>query len=395
MATPPQDPTPRLRSLDKIFSGRIKAEDRIISDVVKDMLGGSSELSDRIVRRINRLDVDSSGNVKQTDKNLREVEQINQLIARGTDFITRQAISNLQGRTTELNNFYSSEISAWEPSISKKGITNIVDANQTRAVLNTNLDNMRAVSNSLSQEIRRQLTASLFEDIGPEEISRRINRALVGKVDARGNSMTRHGETIARTAYNGYANALTLQNVNLEEVVAYYYSGPQDSRNRTFCSARVEQVHAKETLENDIVTQPGGTLHNPGGFNCRHKLFPVSMFDLEGEPFLTDEQRREVMGAKDKGATGRKLPEGAVLAKDRQENAPRAFKQSKIPTSKKQKTPESTGGAPTNDDLKRQLDESINETRKAENDLVDANNKIKSLESEISKLEAKVKKLES
>ncbi len=394
MATPPQDPTPRLRALDKLFSGRIRAEDRIIADTVKVMLQGSEELNTRVLRRINRLDLDSQGRVKQTDKNLREVEKINQLINLGTNQITNSAINDLQNDTVKLNDFYTKEIKAFEPSITTKKVANIVDSNQTRAVLNTNLDKMKSVSTALAEETRRQLTASLFQNIGPEEIAENIKELLVGKKDARGNPMTRHAETLARTAYNGYANALTLQNVDLDEVVAYYYSGPRDSRNRSFCSKRVEKAHDKETLENDIANQPGGTIHNPGGINCRHKLFPISMFDPEGEPFLTAEQRIIVFGVEEKSSKGQSIPRGAAMAKDRQENAPRSFKQTKIPIPKKQKAPRTTGGTPTNEDLKRELDLQITARKEAQNDLVEAEKNLEKQKRELAKVNAELAKID-
>ncbi len=292
MATAPQDPTPELRKQDKLAGRRIKAEDIIISKVTAELLKNSDELSARIQRRILRLDLDSRGNVKQTDKNLRELNKINELLEQGAQLITNRAIRELQNDTDLLNDFYTAELKSIEPGITKDGIRRVVDSNQTRAVLNTNLSTMRGVAESFTSEIRRQLNSSLFEDIGPEEMADRVKGLLEGKKDKRGNPMTRHAETLARTAYNAYATALTLQNVNLDEVVAFYYSGPEDNRNRKFCAERVEKVIAKETLENDIANQPNGTLHNPGGFNCRHKLFPVSMFDPEGEPFLNDEQRK-------------------------------------------------------------------------------------------------------
>lgn len=297
MATPPQDPTPRLRKQDKLLQKRIRSENRIIGLVIGDLLKDSDELSARVQRRIMRLDLDSRGNVKATDKNLRELNKINELLDMGAQLIINRAIRKLQNRTSELNDFYTDELRSITPGITKREIMVLVDSNQTRAVLNTNLENMRGVGTAFTQEMRRQLNSSLFEDIGPEEIAKRVERLLEGKKDKRGNPMTRHAETLAKTAYNAYANALTLQNVDLSEVVAYYYSGPQDNRNRTFCERRVEKTHSKETLEADINNQPNGTLHNPGGFNCRHKLFPISMFDPEGEPFLNDKQRAEVRAA--------------------------------------------------------------------------------------------------
>lgn len=296
MATPPQDPTPRLRALDRLFSSRMKAEDQIISGVIREMLSGSRELSQRVQRRILRLDIDQNGNIKQTDKNLREVQKINLLLAQGGNVIINKALRELKADTSNLRKFYFNELLIQSPNLTQKGLTRLVDANQTRAVLNTNLDNLKTVGASFIQEVRRQLESTLFEEIGPEEMAKRLNQALVGKKDKRGNPMTRHGETIARTAYNGYANALGLQNVNLNDVVAYYYSGPEDNRNRSFCARRVEKTWPRETLEADIANQPGGTIHNPGGFNCRHKLFPISKFDEEAKPFLTNKERIEIFG---------------------------------------------------------------------------------------------------
>jgi len=297
MATPPQDPTPRLRAQDRLIARRFRAEDKIISSVIKDLLRDSGELSRRIQRRILRLDVDAQGNIKSTQNNIRELNKINLLLDQSALLITNRAIRKLLKETDTLNNFYSDELKSLTPGITATEILRLIDSNQTRAVLNTNLNNMRGVSSAFTDEIRRQLNNSLFENIGPEEMARRANKFLVGTTDKRGNPMTRHGETLARTAYNSYANTLTLQNVNLDEVVAYYYSGPDDKRNRTFCARRVELVLEKKQLEADIEAQPGATLNNPGGFNCRHKLFPISMFDPEGEPFLNQKQRKEVREA--------------------------------------------------------------------------------------------------
>ena len=297
MATPPQDPTPELRKQDRLNERRIRAENRIINTVTAELLKDSDELSARIQRRIMRLDVDSEGNIKQTDKNLRELNKINLLLEQGALLITNRAIRELLSRTDDLNSFYTDELKSMTPGITATEVRRLVDSNQTRAVLNTNLSNMRGVSASFTDEMRRQLNSSLFEDIGPEEMSRRVRRLLEGTRDKRGNPMVRHADTLAKTAYNAYASALTLQNVDLDEVVAYYYSGPQDRRNRQFCAVRVEKVLDRKQLEIDIEGQSRATIHNPGGFNCRHKLFPISMFSEEGEPFLNDEQRKIVKDA--------------------------------------------------------------------------------------------------
>jgi hypothetical protein len=293
----PQDPTPELREQDRLAARRVRAEDRIISVITRELLVDSQELSRRIQRRIMRLDLDSRGRIKQTDKNLRELQKINDLTDQGALLITNRAIRKLQNETDALQRFYEDEIRSIQPGITQAGIVRIVDSNQTRAVLNTNLNPMRDVAAGLTAEMRRQLNASLFEDIGPEEMAQRVRRLLEGTKDKRGNPMTRHADTLAKTAYNAYASALTHQNINFDEVVAYYYSGPEDARNRDFCARHVEKIHDKETLEARIAEQPNATLQNPGGYNCRHKLFPISMFDPEGEPFLSDEQRRIVEAA--------------------------------------------------------------------------------------------------
>ncbi|MEC9236974.1 MAG: hypothetical protein VX803_12085 [Pseudomonadota bacterium] len=299
MPTPPQDATPELRKQDKLLKKRHRAEDAIIKLMTAALLTGSEELSARIQRRIMRLDLDSQGNVKQTDKNLREMEKITQLLDQGATLITNQAIRGLKSETESLNNFYMDELKSMNSGLPNDELARIPDKNQTNAVLNTNLDNMKAVKTSFVQEVRRQLKNSLFENIGPEEIAARTAKFLEGTKDKKGNPMTRHAPTLARTAYNAYANALTLQNVNLDEVVAYYYSGPDDLRTRTFCRERVGKTIAKETLESDIQGQSGGSLHNAGGFNCRHKLFPVSMFDDEAGPFLNAEQKKIVSEAEE------------------------------------------------------------------------------------------------
>ncbi len=110
MATPPQEPTPRLREVDKLFSGRMRAEDRIIAGIIKKMLSSSSDLSQRAQRRILRLDIDSRGNVKQTNKNLAELERINLLLDQGANSIINRALRDFKSNTSNLNKFYGKEL---------------------------------------------------------------------------------------------------------------------------------------------------------------------------------------------------------------------------------------------------------------------------------------------
>ena len=292
----PQDPTPRLTKLDKQLSSRQRVEDRIVLKVINNMKDQSEDLFNRIQRRIARLDLDGSGNIKRTNKNLKAVNDINALIQQGGDLIAKDAIREFRAQTSQLKGFYSKEILSVQADLGGDSIARIIGSTQTNALLNVNLDNLRTVSASFTQEVRRQLESTLFENVGPEEMSKRLAKQLLGTKDKRGNPMTRHADTIAKTAYNAYANALTLQNVNLEDVVAYYYSGPKDNKNRSFCAVRVEKVHEKEQLQMDIGGQAGGTLHNAGGFNCRHKLFPISKFDEEAKPFLSSSEITEIFG---------------------------------------------------------------------------------------------------
>ena len=245
------------------------------------------------------------GNIKQTNKNLKAVNDINTLLEQGAGIISRQAIRELKAQTVNLEGFYSSELFAQNSALNQDDVAKLIGSTQTRAILNTNLDNIASVGSSFSQEVRRQLESTLYENIGADEMSKKLKKLLVGKFERRpdgkggfkkGNPMTRHAETIAKTSYNAYANALTLQNVNLDEVVAYYYSGAQDDKNRQFCAVRVGKTLEKEKLEEDIARQPGATLHNAGGWNCRHKLFPISKFDEEAKPFLSEKDRIEIFG---------------------------------------------------------------------------------------------------
>jgi hypothetical protein len=297
MATPPQEPTPRLKEQDKLLKNRHRSEDVIIKTMSKKLLNGSQELFQKAQRRIMRLDLDAQGNIKQTDKNLKAVQDINNFITQGADLITNKAIKELKEGTAELEGFYDDELKSLNTDLPNNTLARIPGMAQTEAVRNTNLKNMSAVSSSFTQEVRRQLTSQLFENIGPEEMAKELKKQLVGVDDKRGNPMTRHAETLARTAYNAYGGAITLQAVDLDEVVAFYYSGPDDLRTRSFCSARVGQVIAKEPLTEAIGAQPGASLHNPGGFNCRHKIMPLSMFDPEAAEFLSDEQRKIVKAA--------------------------------------------------------------------------------------------------
>lgn len=296
MAVSPQNPTPRLTALDSTLESRQRFEDKIVSKITKNMLAQSQELFERIQRRINRLDIDRLGNIKATDKNLAAVNEINTLLSQGSDIISNQAIRELRKQTEDLDKFYFKEIFAVNSDLNNDQIAKIIGSTQTRAVLNTNLDNIKAVGSSFVQDVRRELNSTLFENVGAEEMADRLRKALVGTKDKRGNPMTRHADTIAKTAYNAYANALTLQNVNPNNIVAYYYSGIKDDRNRPFCAVRVDKVLEKEQLESDIQGNAGGTLHNAGGWNCRHKLFPITKFDVEGIPFLTDKERIEIHG---------------------------------------------------------------------------------------------------
>ena len=234
--------------------------------------------------------------IKNTVKNLNEIQQINLLLAQGSETIINQAIRQVKGEVSQLTPFYKEELSFNDGGITGKGLAMLVSATATNAVLNTNLDNMRTVGASFVQAVRRELEATLYEEIGPEEIAARLNKKLVGKRDARGNLMTRHGETIARTAYNAFSNSLQFKNVNAADTVAYYYLGPQDDRNRSFCANRVGKIWEKNALEAAIEAQPGATLHNPGGWNCRHQLSPISKYQEEAKPFLTNKERIEIFG---------------------------------------------------------------------------------------------------
>ena len=66
-----------------------------------------------------------------------------------------------------------------------------------------------------------------------------------------------------------------------DEIVAYYYSGPQDNGNSEFCKKRVEQIIARDELERDIKAN-GATIEHPDGPHSRHNILPLSILDDAG-----------------------------------------------------------------------------------------------------------------
>ena len=153
-----------------------------------------------------------------------------------------------------------------------------VDENVVSAFLNLDLSRFNGGANATAQVLSDMIFQQLSIGVDRQQFIRQIQNLVGGGVDAGGLPLSRHAGTWVRTAISTFEGQIVQQSTDPEEIGGWFYQGPFDGKNRDFCRARAGRFFRDADIREDIASQgpAGANLTRPGGFNCRHRLLPVS-----------------------------------------------------------------------------------------------------------------------
>lgn len=253
------------------------------------------ELWKQMLPVINEFDVDSEGNILQTEANIRRIGSVittlNELLA-GDEYVT--AVKSFLGdidKGLTITNEIAKEISAtFEPSNAQKVLQRLIKQNAIDSFIG---DGLRA---RVTQPFVQQLTANIAARAPLRDAVKALEVVIIGdkKTDGR---LLANVKTVATTSQavsdRSYSTAVYEQ----LGVEWFRYVGGEIDTTRPFCMHREDEIFHKKEIEqwgagknsggiDDIKrgtwdgridgTNEKTIFTNLGGWNCRHAVVPVN-----------------------------------------------------------------------------------------------------------------------
>lgn len=144
------------------------------------------------------------------------------------------------------------------------------------------LDEVAAVFKDAGKEIRRAIDVGVNTGSSLEGVTADVARAI--------DTSFSRAKVAVETAIRGAVRmALIQQSENASEATGvemlYLYDGPEDSKTRPFCDKHVGKVYSLAKIK-ALANDDGLPVETfAGGYNCRHRLSPISREDAEAEGY--------------------------------------------------------------------------------------------------------------
>jgi hypothetical protein len=265
-----------LRDLDNLLEASLS---EFLDEAGEEALEFVADLS----ARFSKFETDRDGKLRVTEKNLATIRQIR-----------REIIRN--GITKE----YVKASEALAEAISKSGdlldsyMTTVVDNYDREAVYDSLIqDSMEATVAALSggemntyiaNEVRNTIMASLTGQSTFNELVNGIKTSIAGNEDTLG-LLEKEARTIATDAVFTFNREYTATVSDDLGFVWYEYAGSLIDTSREFCQQRagkiwhISEIQSWANLQwpgKNKATNKGNIMTLLGGYNCGHRLLPVS-----------------------------------------------------------------------------------------------------------------------
>lgn len=152
-------------------------------------------------------------------------------------------------------------------------VYNEVDLDSLHALIQFDIEAVKLKTYETIAELRSAVMRTVIIGENP----RKIWRDHVGKLQM---SL----DTELNTAVAGFERTVTIAKADEHDLKLFLYSGPEDDKNRTFCSDRVGRVFHRDEVD-DWQEEQGQDLpveQYLGGYNCRHQMLfidPIEALD--------------------------------------------------------------------------------------------------------------------
>lgn len=182
--------------------------------------------------------------------------------------------AGLDDYVDQLSSVYKAELSAIEDQLSfisgKKLNLTKLDGKQIEALIELDVDSSTSTIRSYVGDVRSALMRNVLA-------GEPINTLALSEGN---DKLARRMATEANTLLAGFNRTVSMMKGKDAGFTKYLYIGPDDDVIRPFCADRVGRVFTLEEIEEwaDDPNAPEGL--DPkifgGGYNCRHKLIPVT-----------------------------------------------------------------------------------------------------------------------
>ena len=131
-------------------------------------------------------------------------------------------------------------------------------------------------SGALTEPILREaLGTAITEPVSVTDLARTMRDGLTGRgAAAVGNQIRTALQVLDQTAINESAKGLGF--------TLWLYAGPDDVATRPFCDEMVDKVFPEAAIKESRNGQMPNVFMSRGGFNCRHRLRPISATVAKG-----------------------------------------------------------------------------------------------------------------
>lgn len=284
-----------MASLEELAKEKVKLFERSPERLALTSEKVQLELWRQILPIINEFDVDTEGNILQTDGNIRRIGSVittlNELLA-GDEYITavKSFLSDID-QGIELTNEIAKQISAtFEPDNVQKNLQRLIKQNAIDSFVG---DGLRG---RVTQPFVQQLTANVAARAPLRDAVKALEVVIIGDKETDGRLLA-NVKTVATTSQavsdRSYSTAVYEQ----LDVEWFRYVGGEIDTTRPFCMHREDEIFHKREIEawgagknsgglDDIKrgtwdgridgTNEKTIFTNLGGWNCRHSLVPVN-----------------------------------------------------------------------------------------------------------------------
>ena len=262
--------------------------DATISDIVAKFNEGTisteKNVFNKVLDLVRGLDLDSQGNLKQTQNN---IKILNKVRANIEPIVLNDAYKKRVKDFTKgfkdvekINSEYLTTISkGFQPS---SVLQNQIMAYEVDVTVETLARS--GIKAEVIEPVKKMIQNAVLNGGGFGDLIDELREEIKGIPDVRGGSMSRYVNQIAHDSLHQYQRNYTITISKDLGYEWYYYSGGLKSTSRSYCKKRAgRHFHIEEIEDSASLKWPGkikGTnesniLRYCGGYNCGHRYLPI------------------------------------------------------------------------------------------------------------------------
>lgn len=285
-----------MASIEKLIRQKQDALEEIPAQFISRVQGVQKQILSEILSELNKLELDSSGSIKLTAKNVKILDQINikmKDVLRGDEYLS--AVKELTGGIATQGKITRKIIEQSFETTDFNSINEILLKQSRQAIAGELVGS--AVEVSALKPVQSVLQSAVSSNASLKDTVANLTDVIIGNKDKVG-ALERYSGTIAYDSFANADRAYTTLLGNETGAEWFLYAGGAIKSTRAFCSDRAGQYFHRKEIEawgdgrvTIGITRPTETSaqwqgKNPntnsatifvyaGGYNCQHIIIPV------------------------------------------------------------------------------------------------------------------------